>query len=323
MWGGTPVNLQVRDTVLEPYVNDDDTITLTEKSTELFKSTKSTGFSLLTSPNSPDASHLSSKYDTNSTKNDDVVLPVGAGAGDNTSDAGIRASIRASRHALFAVLLGSTIVIYISASVSDLNEIYEVLNAGRPGRSRHLRNLQSRSTSDVHAQVGAAMQTHASAHGLHGFGEECGKNFYVMWAVICSTVSAFVSLYLLLAGLVNGGANPIPLLGMSMKWPSGFLAIWWTFGTGTFTFDKPFAHVGNGFFASRCLFCLFLAASHIPIVAQKFNDARTAVQAQCLDVLCQHQPRCVVCFLQQSLRRLGAWAVACSAVSFLSAGPAF
>jgi hypothetical protein len=65
------------------------------------------------------------------------------------------------------------------------------------------------------------------------------------WALACAAISVLLvgGCTLLCKFKPAGAARPVGLVSI-------LLTIWWMFGVGVLTFDRPFRHVGNGFFGS-------------------------------------------------------------------------
>lgn len=159
-----------------------------------------------------------------------------------------------------------------------------------------------------------------ASHNHHHFG--CSKEWTVIWSFICSALSCVALLYLILP---THTSLKIPLCTfLRLKHISYFFLILWTLGTGCFTFDKPFANPGNGYFASWLCFIASLALSiqHIPFMKAKITVISKSIQTQWFALIAFASAinlvsAAVFCGNSHHCTGYEAWAVACSCISFV------
>jgi len=65
------------------------------------------------------------------------------------------------------------------------------------------------------------------------------------WAIACSCISLIVSIVYLLGLRFTGG-----LMSVWAQFFAIFFLVWWTFGVGIITFDKPYTVASNGYLSS-------------------------------------------------------------------------
>jgi hypothetical protein len=148
---------------------------------------------------------------------------------------------------------------YVTLAVPKVGELF-LLAEDRLGQKIEVKMMAALAPMNVVVLVAALVECNDS-------GKSCSDEYG--WVIVCSCLSLLLALvFLPCHGRLND-LNVTKYLGL-------FLVVWWAFGAGVATFDKPFLTAGNGWFGcwgSFTVSVLFTAQTYGVGLFDAGNDA--------------------------------------------------
>lgn len=143
-----------------------------------------------------------------------------------------------TQNGYFAMWLGFSLSLYYcTLAVPKVGELF-LLAEDRLGQKIEVKMMAALAAINSVVLIASLVECTSDSRSCD---EEYG------YAICVSVVSLFIALVYLPC---HGRINDLSCGGFTLnKWLAYFLVIWWGCGAGVFTFDKPFVHTGNGWFA--------------------------------------------------------------------------